>query len=323
MSDGHKFTEEEMLNLFAAITGADPQAEQKDAPKPPPQPPKAAPPKMKPFTYTPPTALPGSDLVPPSSIARSPAESPPSDKQEELSKKADPSVWVPKKAEVPVDLPSGKTESPQEEPPPSAEAEQESKAQVPTMEPAAPVEPKVAPVHEIHDVKEPESFLPSPPPPMEAPPIVLEEETPEAEAPPAPAPGEEGLSKQQIEQVVELGHQFEIGRARMEQVLTPFIGQKVTRKMLSWSRDRVQKTRPILKNVHWSPAGDLLDNGAIEVDRLARNLEYFRGQDVVALTKAAFLELLDMRLSAVEQGLGASLRQAVDREIRRLRGFLT
>ena len=44
--------------------------------------------------------------------------------------------------------------------------------------------------------------------------------------------------------------------------------------------ERVAKGHPILKNVHWSMSGDLLDNGAIETERLIKNLEGFAGQDV-------------------------------------------
>ncbi len=113
----------------------------------------------------------------------------------------------------------------------------------------------------------------------------------------------------------DLGRQFEISRARMEQVLMPFIGEKPLKRLLAWSLERVQKEHPIVKNVHWSSTGDLLDNGAIEVDRLKKELKNFSGQDVVALVKAALSELLTVRLNAVEQGLGPALRQAVEKEV--------
>ena len=122
--------------------------------------------------------------------------------------------------------------------------------------------------------------------------------------------------------VEDLGHQFEIGRTRMEQVLTPFISEKVTKKMFTWSLERAQKNHPILRNVHWSASGELLDNGSIEVDRMSKNLDALAGQNVVALAKAALLELLTSRLAAVEQGLGASMRQAVEKEVAKLGAFL-
>jgi hypothetical protein len=108
----------------------------------------------------------------------------------------------------------------------------------------------------------------------------------------------------------------------MEQVLTPFIGEKVARKMFSWSLDRASKTHLVLKNVHWSMAGELLDNGAIDVERLLRNFEHFPGVDTVALVKAAFSELLAVRLGAIEQGLGSSMRSAMEKDVLRLEEIL-
>lgn len=174
----------------------------------------------------------------------------------------------------------------------------------PPVVPAAPPPAPPAPVHV-------DPVLASPPPPVAPPPPAA----PVAAAPTAITPAE-------VSQVEDLGHQFEIGRARMEQVLTPFISDKVTRKMLAWSLERVQKNHPIMKNVHWSPSGDLLDNGAIEVERLKKNLDGFVGQPVVALVKAALLELLSMRLTAVEQGLSSSMRQAMEKEAAKLAALL-
>jgi len=130
------------------------------------------------------------------------------------------------------------------------------------------------------------------------------------------------VSPEDLKAVDDLGHQFEIGRVRMEQVLSPFISEKVAKKMLAWSLDRAQKTHPILKNVHWSPSGDLLDNGEIEVTRLVKNVEAFAGQPVVQLVKLAMSDLLVIRLEAVEKGLGPSMKQSVDKEVARLRDIL-
>ena len=144
---------------------------------------------------------------------------------------------------------------------------------------------------------------------------------PAPQVPPTPAPAPV-LNPADVAAVTDLGHQFEIGRVRVEQVLTPFIGEKVVKRMLSWSLERAQKGHPILKNVHWSESGDLLDNGTVEVSRLAKNLDAFAGQPVLAMVKAALSELLTMRLLAVEQGLGPSMRQAVDKEVARLGALL-
>jgi len=130
------------------------------------------------------------------------------------------------------------------------------------------------------------------------------------------------ITPEDLKAVDDLGHQFEIGRVRLEQVLSPFIGEKVSKKMLAWSLDRAQKTHPILKNVHWSPSGDLLDNGEIEVTRLVKNVEAFAGHPVVQLVKLALSDLLVIRLEAVEKGLGPSMKQAVDKEVARLRDIL-
>jgi hypothetical protein len=153
----------------------------------------------------------------------------------------------------------------------------------------------------------------APPPPAPAAPAAA---APAAPAPAAPTtPVIDEATKHAVE---DLGHQFEIGRNRVEQVLTPFIGEKVTKKMLAWSLERVQKTHPIMKMVHWAPNGDLLDNGEVEVGRLVQNLDGFIGMDAVMIVKAALNELLNMRLSAVEQTLGPSMRQAVEKEVSKL-----
>ena len=195
-----------------------------------------------------------------------------------------------------------------------------------TTPPAGPKEPAAAsskPPPPLK-VKLPESALIPPPPPpvtVEFDPSQMAVEEPEASPPPPPPPPSKP-SREQLKQVEELGHQFEIGRQRVRQLLIPFIGERVTKKMLAWSLERVQKGHPIFKNVHWSSQGELHDDGMIEVDRLVKNAQAVQGQDVLALTKAAMLELLAARLAAVEQGLGASLRQAVEKEVRRLEELL-
>jgi len=131
--------------------------------------------------------------------------------------------------------------------------------------------------------------MPVAPPPPPTAPTLPPPPTAAAGAAPATAPV---LTAEDIKAVDDLGHQFEIGRVRMQQVLSPFIGEKVSKKMLAWSLDRAQKTHPILKNVHWSPSGELLDNGEVEVARLVKNLESFPGQPVIQLVKLAFSDLL-------------------------------
>jgi hypothetical protein len=147
-----------------------------------------------------------------------------------------------------------------------------------------------------------------------------------AAVPPPPVPAAPAaavpITPEDLKAVDDLGHQFEIGRVRMEQVLTPFIGDKVTKKMLAWSLDRTQKTHAVLRNTHWSVSGDLLDNGEIEVGKLVKNLEGFPGQPLVQMVKLAFSDLLVARLDAVEKGLGPSMKQAVEKEVKRLEEIL-
>lgn len=187
-----------------------------------------------------------------------------------------------------------------------------------------PVKPPVAPPA-VKSVKLPEAvMIPPPPPPPVAvhfdPSLLAAEEPAEPAPPPPPPPPPTKPSREQLTQVEELGHQFEIGRTRMQQLLVPFIGERVTKKMLAWSLEHVQKSHPILKNVHWSSQGELHGDGTIEVARLVKNVQNILGQNVVGLTKASMLDLLKARLAAVEQGLGVSLRQAVEKEVRRLEG---
>ena len=187
--------------------------------------------------------------------------------------------------------------------------------------PVAPPPPPVisAPPPVMAAPSAPPSVLGRPPAAVAAPPVTSPPPAPaEAPAPVAALPTAVTVDPAARAAVEDLGHQFEIGRNRVEQVLTPFIGEKVTKKMLAWSLERAQKNHPIMRNVHWAPSGDLLDNGEIEVTALVKNLDTFPGQDVRALVKAALNELLTMRLAAVEQGLGPSMRQAVEKEVARL-----
>ena len=133
------------------------------------------------------------------------------------------------------------------------------------------------------------------------------------------APRPKGEDEKIIEGILE---QFDAVRNRMEMVLTPFIGDKITKKMLSWSFERAVKSHPILKDTHWTMTGEYLDNGAIESGRVIKALAAYQGQDTVALVKAALSELLKMRLAAVEQGLGPSLRQTVEKEVGKLGDIL-
>jgi hypothetical protein len=82
--------------------------------------------------------------------------------------------------------------------------------------------------------------------------------------------------------------------------------------------DRVQKAHPILKNTHWGPTGELLENGEVSVPQLLKNLESAAGQPVTDLVKAGLRELLAIRLDALEKSLGASVKQIVEKEVARL-----
>lgn len=181
--------------------------------------------------------------------------------------------------------------------------------------------PPVPPVPPVASAPPPSPVLGRPPAPVVAPPppAPVAPVAPAPSVPPAPAGGVAPTIDDATKKAVEdLGHQFEIGRNRVEQVLTPFIGEKVTKKMLAWSLERVQKTHAVMKMVHWGPSGDLLDNGEVDVEHLVKNLDGFIGMDVILIVKTALLELLNIRLSAVEQTLGPSMRQAVEKEVAKL-----
>ncbi len=290
MPDDAKFNEEEMLHLFSAMMGATEKeekeaiAEAKAAPSP--TPPAAA--EAAKQVPVPPAPLPAPSEAPP--VADTPMAAP----SEAPSQGHTPMAWP---------LPA----KPEQPPAPAS--------------PPRPVQPPEPPPLKV---KLPESALIPPPPPpvtVEFDPSQMAVEEPEPPPPPPPPPPSKP-SREQLKHVEELGHQFEIGRQRVRQLLIPFIGERVAKKMLAWSLERVQKTHPIFKNVHWSSQGELHDDGTIEVDRLVKNAQAVQGQDVVVLTKAAMLELLAARLAAVEQGLGVSLRQAVEKEVRRLEELL-
>jgi len=223
-------------------------------------------------------------------------------------------------APKPAPVPPPKPVQPAPPAPPAAAAPPKPVQPAPPAPPAAAAPPK--PVQPTPPVPPAAAVSPKPVPPPAA---------PAAEAPPPPPPpapqdihgSQEPIARTPEMLVAEdIARQFEVCRVHMEQVLTPFIGEKVAKKMLSWSLDRASKTNPVLKNVHWSMSGDLLDNGSIDAERLLRNFEHFPGVDAVGLVKKALSELLAMRLGAIEQGLGSSMRSAIEKDVLRLEEIL-
>ncbi len=197
-------------------------------------------------------------------------------------------------AEAPAPLP---------EPPPFVEPIQ-------AAEPPPP--PEAAPQESLIDFSAPIA-----PPFMGAPAVLAAasaEAAPSAEtsasSAPTDAPKTEELKKLQADhEFLMLYDEF---RNIIAHELKDLVGEKKTFTMLGRTVELARGKFPeIFRNANWDAAGNLLEDGSVESQRIIDNKNALDAQRAELVLDTALSALLNLRLQAVEKGLGAGLRNKV------------
>ncbi len=144
--------------------------------------------------------------------------------------------------------------------------------------------------------------LPSPPPPETEPSIP-------AEAPVAALNTEELKKLQGEYEFLMLYDEF---RNIILFELKDLVGERKTYTMLGRTVELAREKFPeIFRNANWDSAGNLLEDGSVDSQRLIENKNTLNFQKADEVLDAALAVLLKLRLQAVEKGLGPGLKNKV------------
>lgn len=101
-------------------------------------------------------------------------------------------------------------------------------------------------------------------------------------------------------------------RVILEQELREIVGEKKTRTMLERTFELAREKYPeVFRNANWDAEGNLLQDGALDSQRVVDNLQAIPPAQADGVLDAALAALLQMRLSAVEKGLGSGMRSLI------------
>lgn len=139
-------------------------------------------------------------------------------------------------------------------------------------------------------------------------------------APPAPTTGEaqetadpgkaEELKKLQADH--ELLMLYDEFRNIIAHELMDLVGERKTYTMLGRTVEMAREKYPeIFRNANWDAAGNLLSDGSVDSQRIVENKNTLDPSKADAAVDAALSTLLNLRLQAVEKGLGGGLRNKV------------
>lgn len=149
-------------------------------------------------------------------------------------------------------------------------------------------------------------FMGAAPAPGQAPPAPAA-----AEAPPPPDP-------QKVEELRKLQAEYEFlmlydeYRNIIIHELKDLVGEKKTFTMLERTVEMARGKYPeIFRNANWDSAGNLLEDGSVDSQRLIENKNALDPQKADVVVDTALSTLLNLRLQAVEKGLGTGLRNKI------------
>jgi hypothetical protein len=98
-------------------------------------------------------------------------------------------------------------------------------------------------------------------------------------------------------------------RLMIQAELMDLVGEKKSKTMLSRTLEATRNKFPeYFRNANWDPEGNLLEDGSMDLQRLIHNKSLLDPTRADAVQDLSLKSLLDMRLVAVEKGLGANLR---------------
>jgi translation initiation factor 2 beta subunit (eIF-2beta)/eIF-5 len=93
-------------------------------------------------------------------------------------------------------------------------------------------------------------------------------------------------------------------RAVMFTFLLPLIGAKATSNMLNKSLEKTRAKALVLKDANWRMDGELREDGSVDPERLLKNLSALAPETRVEDYLDGLHSLVDLRVRAVEAGLG-------------------
>gem|GEM_PF-884839 len=94
--------------------------------------------------------------------------------------------------------------------------------------------------------------------------------------------------------------------------LKDLVGEKKTYKMLERTVELTREKYPeIFRNANWDAAGNLLQDGSLDSQRLVENKNSLNPSKANAVFDAGLGTLLSLRLQAVEKGLGTGMKNKV------------
>lgn len=94
--------------------------------------------------------------------------------------------------------------------------------------------------------------------------------------------------------------------------LKDLVGEKKTYTMLGRTVELARGKYPeIFRNANWDAAGNLLEDGSVDSQRIIENKNALDSQKANLVMDTALSALLNLRLQAVEKGLGSGLRNKV------------
>jgi len=131
------------------------------------------------------------------------------------------------------------------------------------------------------------------------------------EVPPPPDPQEiEKMRKLQADH--EFLMLYDEYRNIIAHELTDLVGEKKTNTMLGRTVELSREKFPeIFRNANWDESGNLLEDGTVDSQRIIDNKNALDPQKADTVLDAALSILLNLRLQAVEKGLGTGLKNKV------------
>lgn len=94
--------------------------------------------------------------------------------------------------------------------------------------------------------------------------------------------------------------------------LAALVGDKKTKTMLSRTVEMARAKYPdVFKNANWDWEGNLVENGLLDSQRMLENKGLLPADRADRLFDEAFAFLLDLRLQAVEKGLGTGMKTKI------------
>jgi hypothetical protein len=94
--------------------------------------------------------------------------------------------------------------------------------------------------------------------------------------------------------------------------LKDLVGEKKTYKMLERTVELTREKYPeIFRNANWDAAGNLLQDGSLDSQRLVENKNSLNPSKANAVFDAGLGTLLSLRLQAVEKGLGTGMKNKI------------